>query len=307
MENSNNFIYPHIEQSMYTNFSSLPPLPMMPNYAQSSEQIEQSLQKSKKFKSGTIETIYPTHSKSTESTNSSISSLKSINNATKRMVIFDWDDTLFPTTEFIKKSKPMSIENLYKWGSRVFELLKLYIDTFGAQNVYIITNGDKGWIEYSLQMASKQFQILNNCRSPFKPCLLDYFISIKSLLQVYRIKTISARSLYQDEYPKQSKTWKEYTFIDQAFNHFYEENKGIILSIGDSFDEWIASNDCIEFMNNYLDKEESNFCLQRIKLQRTPSLDQLMKQWRTLILIAHDLNLQTSSFDHELLNNVTNV
>lgn len=299
MENSNNFIYPHIEQSMYTNFSSLPPLPVMPNYAQSSEQIEQSLQKSKKFKSGTIETIYPTHSKSTESTNSSISSLKSINNATKRMVIFDWDDTLFPTTEFIKKSKSMSIENLYKWGSRVFELLKLYIDTFGAQNVYIITNGDKGWIEYSLQMASKQFQILNDWR-------LDYFISIKSLLQVYRIKTISARSLYQDEYPKQSKTWKEYTFIDQAFNHFYEENKGIILSIGDSFDEWIASNDCIEFMNN-LDKEESNFCLQRIKLQRTPSLDQLMKQWRTLILIAHDLNLQTSSFDHELLNNVTNV
>jgi len=277
MSNSNIYSHLHIEQSMYPTLPSLPP---MPNYAQSSEQIEQSL------------------NKSTESTMSSCSNNsipQNSSNAIKRMIIFDWDDTLFPTTEFWKKSKPISLENLYKWGSRVFKLLKLYIDVFGSDNIYIITNGDDGWIQQSLQMVTEQFQLLNNWRSPFEPFLCNYFMAIDALIKLNEIKTISARSLYKHRYPKQSKKWKECTFIDYAISHFNGDNEGIILSIGDSSDEWFASKDCTEFLTN-LDND-SKFHLQRIKLKRKPTLNELMNEWEALIMFANDLKSKTASLN----------
>jgi len=269
MANPNKNIHPQSVQSIYPHFNSFEPKP-------------------KKFKScsNNSNSSYRTHSKSSESTvrSGSISPLKSISSTSiKRMIIFDWDDTLFPTFQFVENRKAMNIETLNKWGCRVYQLLTKYIETFGSENIYIITNAINGWIRYSLDIASQLFQALN--KYEIEPFEYDYFSIIDGLLIVHKMKTISARSLYQSQFPNpnHSKIWKQLTFIHYAIKHFWNDNQGIIISIGDSCDEWFASKDCQQFLKN---RNSINLSLQRINCKFEPTVDELMTEWDTLILIA---------------------
>lgn len=73
------------------------------------------------------------------------------------IIIFDWDDTLFPTTFLISKGVLNSFLQLTKIEKRkisklenlILELLTLSVE---KGDVYIITNADKGWVEYSSKL-----------------------------------------------------------------------------------------------------------------------------------------------------------
>jgi len=265
MENHETNVHPSVEQSIYPDLNSFEP-------------------KRNKFKSGSSnsKSSYQLQAHSTPSESTSIASPKSM----KRMVIFEWDDTLFPTVEFVKNkgAKKMNIKQLNDCGCRLYELLKTYMITFGASNIYIITrNGitGTGWIQQSLQMASELFQELN--KSQIKPFEYDYFSIIDGLLIWNEIKIISARSsLYQC-----------------AMKHFWNNNEGIIISIGDSLN---VSKHCQELFKS---TKSFNLSLQTIKSQSEPTLDELMTEWEILMLIVDHLKLRNKPFDQRDLLSVS--
>jgi len=280
MHNPN--IHPQFEQSIFTDLDSLTFTPKPEPIISCSSESESKSDDETTVRSSSI------------SPQSSIVS-KSMDNI-KRMIIFDWDDTLFPTFECVDNKKQMNIKTLNNWGCRVYKLLKKYIETFGAENIYIITNAAHGWIQDSLQMASELFQELNKYQT--EPFEYDYFRIIDILLTVHKIQIISARSSYQATFPdpKHSKIWKQFSFVHHAIKHFWNEHQGVIISIGDSYDEWQASEHCQDFFMKY-----NTLCkpsLQRIKCKYEPTLDELMTEWESLISLADKLKLKNNSFDH---------
>ena len=73
----------------------------------------------------------------------------------KYLVIFDWDDTLFPTTAITSNGgKGINVRDLLNLGKSVYELLEEYIARFGAKNLFIVTNAKKSWFLRSLKMVS---------------------------------------------------------------------------------------------------------------------------------------------------------
>ncbi len=64
------------------------------------------------------------------------------------IVIFDWDDTLFPTSTVVhdeESKKRVTAEELHRFGKAVYEMLDEYIAVFGHQNLFIVTNGAAKW------------------------------------------------------------------------------------------------------------------------------------------------------------------
>jgi hypothetical protein len=110
--------------------------------------------------------------------------------------IFDWDDTLLCTTVLSPLGYfdddmvvlPSRMEKIKKLEISVKKLLTLTIE---KGDTYIITNSEPGWVEYS-------------CKR--------FFPNTFHLLD--KIQIISARGLYEKEYPKKLKLWKNLAFND---------------------------------------------------------------------------------------------
>merc|ERR1719334_2625534 len=81
-----------------------------------------------------------------------------------RMVIFDWDDTLFPTTAWTVRTKlkksSATLPALYRVGKAVYDVLAHYLKLFGAKNVRVVTNGSKSWVLSSLKQCSQRYRKL---------------------------------------------------------------------------------------------------------------------------------------------------
>jgi len=175
--------------------------------------------------------------------------------------IFDWDDTLFCTT-FLSPSGYLDddvvvlvsiMEKIQKLEALVKKLLTITIE---KGDTYIITNSEPGWVEYS-------------CKR--------FFPNVSSLLD--KIKIISARGLYENEYPNDFKTWKNKAFNDIIQN--YEKNLPTnIICLGDSTYEIKAARHLlVNFPNGYL---------KTIKFREYPKIEQLINQ----------LNLVLDKFDY---------
>jgi hypothetical protein len=140
----------------------------------------------------------------------------------KTIIIFDWDDTLFPSTYLVKKGY---IKNIYQVTSNFEELEKfkqlenkLYLmleKSLSLGDVYIITNSDKGWVELSSNV--------------FLP---------KIITLLSKIKIISAKSTYETFCQNNPFKWKFFTF-DNLFSKIFLNNNinKNIISMGDSFVE----------------------------------------------------------------------
>ena len=169
--------------------------------------------------------------------------------------IFDWDDTLFCTT-FFSPSGYLDddeiilvsyMEKIQKLEALVKKLLTLTVE---KGDTYIITNSEPGWVEYS-------------CKR--------FFPNVSTLLN--KIKIISARGLYENEYPNDFRTWKNKAFNDIIQN--YEKNLPTnIMCLGDSTYEIKAAR--------HLSANFPNGYLKTIKFKENPKIDQLINQ---LILV----------------------
>ena len=167
------------------------------------------------------------------------------------IIIFDWDDTLLPTS-FITpggifdenlKIPPIESEKISKIEQAV---LKLLTEAVEKGNVYIITNAGNGWVEYS----AKRF-----------------YPSVIPVLE--KIKIISARGLYEKIYPGNSRQWKIEAFLNLQKNLNIKLVTNIIC-IGDSLFEMEAGR--------ILASKFTEAFIKTIKFREAPKLDELLKQ-----------------------------
>ena len=167
------------------------------------------------------------------------------------IVIFDWDDTLLPTTFLTPGgifNENMIIpqnesEKLKKLEQAVLKLLSEAVE---KGSVYIITNAGDGWVGYS----AKRF-----------------YPSIVPVLA--KIKIISARGEYEKIFPGNSRQWKIEAFLNlqKSLNVKLVTN---IICIGDSLFEIEAGR--------ILASKFTEAFIKTIKFREAPKLDELLKQ-----------------------------
>ena len=165
--------------------------------------------------------------------------------------IFDWDDTLLPTS-FLSPGGIFNIdlqltrsdrEKLKKIEKEVFNLLN---SSISKGDVYIITNADKGWVEFSI--------------NKIYPSLLTI---------IPKIKIISAREKYGHIFPGNFQKWKIEAFLELLTNFNLNLITNLIC-VGDSFFE-------IEAGKILASKFREAF-IKTIKFKETPKLNDLLKE-----------------------------
>ena len=174
--------------------------------------------------------------------------------------IFDWDDTLFFTTHLDPSKNSMRF-NESALEKKMIKSIEYYVEEILSKalnkgTVLIITNSSEGWVEY---------------------CVYSYYQNLIPLLK--QINIISARTLYEQEFPSEPLTWKIKTFNDltEKFN-FEKCLLTNIICIGDDNSEIIAAK---KLANNF-----ENCLVKTIKLRESPKLKELIKQ---LILINEQI------------------
>ena len=173
------------------------------------------------------------------------------------IIIFDWDDTLLPTSfltpggVFDENMKIPEIE-MDKLSKLEHAVLKILTEAVEKGNVYIITNAGNGWVEYS---ANK------------------FYPSIMPILE--KIKIISARGLYEKMYPGNSRQWKIEAFlnIQKSVNMKLVTN---IICVGDSLFEIEAGR--------ILASKFTEAFIKTIKFREAPKLDELLKQLKLVCI-----------------------
>ncbi len=181
------------------------------------------------------------------------------------IIIFDWDDTLLPTS-FLSKNgvydenkilTEKEKEKILELGNIVLNLLEISIE---KGDTYIITNAGKGWVEFSCE---------------------KYYPKVINILK--KIKIISARENYENKYPTDSKMWKFSSFLDVQKN--LDSNLVTnIICLGDSFIEIQAGMKLASQFNQAF--------IKTVKFREMPKLDELIKQ---LKLVSTQFNTIYSS------------
>ena len=173
------------------------------------------------------------------------------------LIIFDWDDTLLPTSfltpggvfnEDITLSESEQ-DKMLKLEQSVLTLLN---ETVEKGNAYIITNAGKGWVEYSAKR--------------FYPSIVDV---------LSKIKIISARGEYEKIYPGNSRQWKIQAFLN-LLNYVDVKLVTNIICIGDSLFEMEAGR--------ILASKFTEAFIKTIKFREAPKLDELIKQLKLVCI-----------------------
>ena len=174
--------------------------------------------------------------------------------------IFDWDDTLLPTS-FLTNEDIIDEDCLPEDYAETFSILEKNIIqmlklAINKGDVYIITNSSIGWVQFSAK---------------------KYFPKLDELLN--KITIISARNEYEDAYPGETKIWKEKAFLSlkKKFNLNIPSN---IICFGDSIVELEAGK--------HLASKVNNSFIKTIKFQQNPEPEDIIKQ----------LNLIINKFDY---------
>lgn len=177
-----------------------------------------------------------------------------MSNHFKTIIIFDWDNTLFPTKWLTNNNISPNSNNINKFielDSALSELLISYSNKNGVE-IFIVTNATITWITETLKLIPNTKKIIN-----------DIGITI-----------ISSRDLYSNV-SSDAYFWKKRTFqllINQPNDILYN-----ILSIGDSDYEFRALIDLYYF----------NKCkykiLKAIKTINDPNYNQTIEQIEILL------------------------
>eukprot|EP01083_Nonionella_stella_P316141 1144758_1 len=78
-----------------------------------------------------------------------------------KLVVFDWDDTLFPTTKIKQMSNQQNVSfsdveytQMNELSCCIYTVLSSFIGKYGAHNICIVSASEKGWIKQSLSMVA---------------------------------------------------------------------------------------------------------------------------------------------------------
>lgn len=172
------------------------------------------------------------------------------------LVIFDWDDTILPSTWLEQQGLRLddSIRLNDHQRSQLGSLTDCVIDTLSAAKRYgqvvFITNAEQGWVELSCQK--------------FMPELAGLLADTK---------VVSARSVYEPQGVLSPCLWKHLAFEREILGFLQAscvETRKNIISIGDSPHERQALISVSELLNGC--------CIKALKFVEKPSLDLLLKE-----------------------------
>ena len=167
------------------------------------------------------------------------------------VIIFDWDDTLLPTSflvsdgpfqeeiELSRKEK----EKMKQIEKKVGSILEKSIE---KGNTYIITNSGVSWIEYTIN---------------------KFYSNIINIFQ--KIKIISARKEYEYTFPGNARQWKIEAFLNILRD--VDDNKLTnIVCMGDSIFEIEAGR--------ILASKFARAFIKTVKFKESPKIDELLEQ-----------------------------
>jgi hypothetical protein len=181
------------------------------------------------------------------------------------LIIFDWDDTLLPTTfltpngTYNDKMKINIIdqERITRLESRVLTILN---DAIIKGDTYIVTNAAPGWVEWS-------------CRR--------FYPEVAKIL--HKVTIVSARGEFEKIHPGDSRQWKISAFLDML--HKNDTNLVTnLICIGDSVIEMEAAHILASKFNQAF--------IKTIKFREKPRPEELYKQ---LNLLISEFNVISSS------------
>jgi len=192
------------------------------------------------------------------------------------LIIFDWDDTLFPTT-WLQREGCLEDESVPISTSQAAQLqllsehVKATLDLAKARaKVVIVTNAQEGWVDLSC--------------SKFMPALQH---SLRG------VDVMSARSSFEQEHKHFE--WKCLAFAKQV-KDFYgtcpSGHRRNILSLGDSLHEQRALTSVTQCVPNCLAKS--------IKFMEKPEVQQLIDEHEILIGVLQDVIDDEGSLDLEV-------
>ena len=177
------------------------------------------------------------------------------NNHHNSLIIFDWDDTLLPTSflvsdvssqQDIELSKK-EIKKMKKIEQKVGSILEKSIE---KGKTYIITNAYACWIEYTIK---------------------KFYSNIINIFD--KIKIISARNEYEYIFPGNARQWKIEAFLNILKDVDIKKVTNIVC-MGDSLFEIEAGR--------ILSSKFTRAFIKTVKFKETPKLDELLEQLKVI-------------------------
>lgn len=165
------------------------------------------------------------------------------------IIIFDWDDTLLCTT-FLLKLGVVDIASDVMVSVRPIDQAasQLLLKAASYGDVYIVTNSEDGWVQYSAKF--------------FMPKTLE-------VINEKKIPVISARTKYQSQFPTDNHRWKTETFLEMR--KMYDTNITTnLICLGDSNIEIEAGHILAKHFNQVMVKT--------VKFKENPQPEELLKQ-----------------------------
>jgi hypothetical protein len=173
---------------------------------------------------------------------------------TRTVIFLDWDDTLLCSSvlsdQGIKLDSDMGaatelVSQLEELSDYVISVLNVAM-TYG--NVYIVTNGETGWVQLSAQ---------------------KFLPSVVPILE--KLHIFSARSTFEPQFPDSPVKWKYHAFLE-SLSQEYADSHCIknVLSFGDSNSE----REAIRLVT----KDLPNTRTKSIKFAERPTIEQLQRQ-----------------------------
>ena len=177
----------------------------------------------------------------------------------KNLIILDWDDTLFPTSWTVSKNMNLGDEKI-KYKYMVFfskldmVLYQLLSKLIKYGKVIIVTNAVSKWVYVSSNMLPNSQNIIKK-----------------------NIIIMSARDLFQEQYPNQISMWKKLMFKELVNQYFVNHKMQNIISVGDADYEFDATVDLYDEHSVVKNK-----LLKTIRFIRSPSFDDLIDELQVL-------------------------
>lgn len=137
------------------------------------------------------------------------------------LVVFDYDDTLFPTT-FMQHHQNLTARDLKQLDNALTELM--YTIFMNGHTIIIVSNGSQDWITSSAQTYLPQF-------AKYLPA----------------IRIVSARDMYENS-PVPYEKWKKYAMVSTFVRPEYSVLHGII-GIGDNIIDQNAIRDASQYIS----------------------------------------------------------
>jgi len=195
----------------------------------------------------------------------------------RTMVVFDWDNTLFPTkarqlilsraSKQLTESEYQELTSLSEW---VYRVLRAYISFYSARNICIVTAAKRGWIESSLGSLGGIGQWAQIRKLLFFGDPAQRIEVVYPSAAILPFTKASAVAAYKHE----------------AFQHLTRNGASrphiqMLVSIGDSYAEYQASKRCAASVEG--------MCVGRVKLKKHPSLRSMIRQCQCMVDLCETL------------------